>query len=98
MTQIEKNSPVMAQIQSALDKIYKNLGYKILFTSDMKDDPEYCENTLVQIRVLDGRDYMLDVWLLKYPDKDEYYVESSIGVEFHNMGQDEQKRWLDSVV
>lgn len=94
MAKIEANSSHIL----ALDKVYGKLGYKILYCDDMCEDKEYSDNTLIQIRVLDGRDYMLDVWLLQYPDSDDYYVYSAIAVDCESMGPQCLQRWLDSAV
>ena len=92
MANIEANEQHIA----ALDKIYAKLGYVILYCDDMSDDPQYYGDTLIQIRVCDGRNYMLDTWLGYDDVKERYFVYTAIVVDPVDMGGECLARWLDS--
>ena len=72
----------------ALDKIYANLGYKILYSVEYPDG-----DTVIQIRVCDGRDYMNNVIL---GNNGLYYVYQSYAIDESDMGPECLARWLDS--
>jgi hypothetical protein len=88
MLQIEVNEKHIV----ALDKIYAKLGYKILNCYEIKD------NIIIDIRVLDNRNYMLEVWLGYDNMNLSYYVYSAYAIETHDMGPECLSRWLDSAV
>ncbi len=94
MAQIEVNEHHI----SALDRVYKHLGYKILYCDDMSDDSEHYGDTLISIRVCDGRDYMLDTWLGYDIIKERYFVYAAYAIDESDMGPECLKRWLDSAV
>ena len=73
----------------ALDKIYANLGYKILHSVEYPDG-----DTVIQIRVTDGRDYMNNVILGN--NNGLYYVYQSYAIDESAMGCECLARWLDS--
>ena len=73
----------------ALDKIFGNLGYKILYSVEYPDG-----DTVIQIRVCDGRNYMNNVILGKH--NDNYYVYQSYAIDESAMGCECLARWLDS--
>lgn len=73
----------------ALDKIYANLVYKILYSVEYPDG-----DTVIQIRVCDGRNYMNNVILGN--DSGKYYVYQSYAIDESAMGSECLSRWLDS--